>query len=171
MPGTDHAGIATQNVVKRSLQRRRRPRHDLGASLWGEVWKWKSSITPPSPASSRTGLFLRLGPRTLYKGRRAFGAPWRKFLCNCTTRAHLPRQIHNQLVPAVPDRLVGRGSRAQGIQRKAVPFQIPFKSRERFVTVATTRPETMLGDTAVAVNPADQRYASLVGQTAGIASC
>ena len=115
--------------------------------------------------AQETRLLLRLGAGALHHGRGPVQGRAQGVRAALQRRAHLPRQIHHQLVPALPHRAVGRRGRAQGSQRaNSIISDTRLKTGTGLSVVATTRPETMLGDTAVAVNPADERYTSLVGK-------
>jgi valyl-tRNA synthetase len=166
MPGTDHAGIATQNVVERKLAREKKTRHDLGREAFiDEVWEWKKvHHSTISNQLKRIGcscdwdrerftmdeglsqavrkVFVQLYNEGLvYKG---------KYIINWCPRCHT----------ALSDEEAEHKDSAG----KLYHFKYPFEDGSGFVTVATTRPETMLGDTAVAVNPKDERYTALVGK-------
>jgi valyl-tRNA synthetase len=167
VPGMDHAGIATQNVVEKKLREGGKSRHDLGREgFLGEVWAWKEQYgglifrqerrlgTTPDwsrerftldPAYSRAVLevFKRLYDKGLiYRGR---------YIVNWCPRCHT----------ALSDEEVDHVDKDGSLWY----LKYPIKDSDRFVTVATTRPETMLGDTAVAVSPKDRRFAKLIGKT------
>src|SRR5881397_4003576 len=170
LPGMDHAGIATQNVVEKRLAEQGRSRLELGREgFLKEVWEWKEEygglilkqlrrvgISPDwtrerftlDPAYSRAVLlaFQRLYEKGLvYRGR---------YIVNWCPRCQT----------ALSDEEVDH----QEVAGSLWFIRYPIKGTERFVTVATTRPETMLGDTAVAVHPKDRRHAGFVGKTAGL---
>lgn len=167
VPGTDHAGIATQNVVERQLAREGKTRWDLGRGVFLErVWDWVH----------RTG-------DTIIKQLRALG-------CSCDwsrTRFTLDPGL-SQAVREAFVRLYGKGLIYRGkyivnwcprCRTALADDEVKYKEHRGrlwyirypledggFVEVATTRPETMLGDTAVAVHPEDERYKELIGRTA-----
>jgi valyl-tRNA synthetase len=166
MPGTDHAGIATQNVVEKSLLKEGKSRHDLGRERFLEVvWNWKeqygSTIIKQLKKLGTScdwererftmdeGLleavqevFIRLYNKGLiYKG---------KYIINWCPKDHT----------AISDDEVNH----QEQQGHLWYIKYPVVGTNDFAIVATTRPETMLGDTAVAVNPNDERYKHLVGK-------
>jgi valyl-tRNA synthetase len=168
VPGTDHAGIATQNVVEKKLREEGRSRHDLGREgFLREVWAWKEQYGglilrqlrrfgisadwtrerfTLDDGYSRAVLhtFQRLYEKNLiYRGR---------YIVNWCPRCHT----------ALSDEEVDHVETAGSLWT----LKYPLKDSKQSVTVATTRPETMLGDTAVAVNPKDRRYARLIGRTA-----
>jgi len=168
VPGMDHAGIATQNVVEKKLLEDGRSRHDLGREAFlREVWAWKEQYG---------GLILRQ--------LRRFGisAEWsreRFTLDEGYSRAvlHTFKALHEKgliyrgryivnwcprCLTALSDEEVDHVDTAGHLWY----LKYPVKDSKQSVVVATTRPETMLGDTAVAVNPKDRRYAKLVGKTA-----
>jgi valyl-tRNA synthetase len=167
LPGMDHAGIATQNVVERELSKEGVTRQELGRDAFvARVWKWKEQ-------SGGTILrqLKRLGAAcdwererfTMDEGlsravREAFVRLYRKgliyrgrYIINWCPRCHT----------ALSDLEVSYEEKKGGLWY----IRYPEWSGGRGVVVATTRPETMLGDTAVAVNPGDARYAELVGST------
>ncbi len=166
-PGTDHAGIATQIVVERQLDAQHVSRHDLGREKFLEkVREWKehsgSTITRQmrrlgtSPDWSRerftmdeglsravTEVFVRLYDEGLiYRGKRLVN--WDPVLATAVSDL--------EVVNAEEDGFIWE-------------INYPLEDGSGFLTVATTRPETLLGDTAVAVHPEDERYLHLVGKT------
>ena len=169
LPGTDHAGIATQNVVERRLlQEEGLTRHDLGREKFVErVWQWREKYggliinqlkkLGASCDWSRTRftmdeaysravreVFVRLYEKGLiYRG---------KYIINWCPRCHT----------ALSDEEVIHKDEAGHLWY----IKYPVKDSDRFITVATTRPETMLGDTAVAVHPDDPRYKDLIDKKA-----
>ena len=166
-PGTDHAGIATQMVVERELSKESLTRHDLGReSFISRVWDWKTQS-----GSKITGQIRRLGA-SLDWTRERFSMDDQ--LSHATTQAFI--KLYN-------DGLIYRGKRLVNWDTKlntAISdlevinkesqgsmwyIKYPLTDGSGKLTVATTRPETMLGDTAVAVHPEDERYLHLVGQT------
>ena len=167
LPGTDHAGISTQLMVSRALKKEGKSRHDLGREAFVErVWNWKHEFG---------------GQITVQMRREGASVDWsrEKF----TMDEDLSRIVREVFVRLYEEGWIYRGSRIvnwcpqdQTVlsdlevdklpeQGKLYYLQYPIKNSDRRVTVATTRPETMLGDTAVAVNPNDDRYRDLVGQT------
>ena len=168
VPGTDHAGIATQNVVEKKISKEQhKTRHDLGREAFvKEVWKWKEQSH-----SIITGQLKKLGSACDWDRERF------------TMDEGLSKAVRKVFVQLYNEGLIYRGkyiinwcprcrtalsdeeAEHKEIQGKLYHFKYPIKGQNGFVTVATTRPETMLGDTAVAVNPADERYAALVGKT------
>jgi valyl-tRNA synthetase len=168
VPGTDHAGIATQNVVEKKLRGEGRSRHDLGREEFvREVRAWKEQYG---------GLILRQ--------LRRFGisADWsreRFTLDEGYSRAvlHTFQRLHEKgliyrgryIVNWCPRCLTALSDEEVDHVETAGQLwyvRYPVKDLKQSVTVATTRPETMLGDTAVAVHPKDRRYAKLVGRSA-----
>jgi valyl-tRNA synthetase len=167
VPGTDHAGIATQNVVERLLAKDGSGRQDLGREKFIErVWKWKEESG---------GVILRQLKRlgascdwererfTMDEGlsravREAFVRLYRKGLI------YRGRYIINWC-PRCRTALSDLEVSYEETKGTLTHIRYPELSGRRSVVVATTRPETMLGDTAVAVNPADDRYAGRVGAT------
>ena len=177
LPGTDHAGIATQMMVERQLAEEGKKRQDLGREKFIErVWKWRAEY-----GGAILGQMKRLGASVDW-GREYFtmddrlsravteafvrlhekGLIYRgKYIVNwcprCMTAISDLEVVHEEVqgklylikYPLVADETVA---------------QAPAGAAEEFITVATTRPETMLGDTAIAVNPNDLRYKHLIGR-------
>ncbi|MFQ5929754.1 MAG: valine--tRNA ligase, partial [Acidobacteriota bacterium] len=167
LPGTDHAGIATQNVVERHLAEQGKKRTDLGRERFEQiVWQWKEKAEEDILNQIR-----RLG-------------------CSCdwsrnrfTFDDGLSRAVREVFVRLYQDGLIYRGEylvnwcprcctaisdlevEYEPTQGKLWHIKYPLKGSNDFVVVATTRPETMLGDTAVAVHPEDERYTHLTGRT------
>jgi len=168
LPGTDHAGIATQNVVERQLAEEGVHRRELGREEFvNRVWKWKQQY-----GGQIINQLKRLG-------------------CSCdwdrerfTMDEGLSRAVTWTFVALYERGLIYRGKyiinwcprcrtalsddEVEHEEHEGHLWHIRYRFKdepERYVTVATTRPETMLGDTAVAVHPNDERYAPLVGRT------
>jgi valyl-tRNA synthetase len=166
LPGTDHAGIATQIVVERQLEAQGQSRSALGRERFVEqVWAWKEQS-----GSTITQQMRRLGA----------SCDWsREYF---TMDAKLSPVVVETFVRLYEQGLIYRGKRLVNWDPKlgtAVSdlevesaeeegrlwhLRYPRTDRKGYVVVATTRPETMLGDVAVAVNPGDERYRDLVGQ-------
>src|SRR5258707_1336696 len=167
LPGIDHAGISTQLMVSRALKKEGKTRHDLGREKFVErVWKWKHESG---------------GQITLQMRREGASVDWsrEKF----TMDEDLSRAVREEFVRLYEEGMIYRGNRIvnwcpqdqtvlSDLEVEKLPqsgklyyLRYPLKDSDRSVTVATTRPETMLGDTAVAVNPGDERYRDLVGAT------
>ena len=165
-PGTDHAGIATQMVVERELAKSNITRHDLGREKFVEkVWEWKEQ----SGGTITTQL-------------RALGASpdWDKE--RFTMDEGLSKAVNYVFVKLYKEGLIYRDKRLVNWDPKLLTaisdleveqrdtngkfwyFKYPIQDSDEFLTIATTRPETMLGDTAVAVNPNDERYKHLKGK-------
>ena len=162
LPGMDHAGIATQNVVERELAKEGLSRHDLGREEFVErVWEWKAEY-----GGQILGQMRRLGdgvdwsPRALHHGRGPLARGAHRLQAALRPGPDLPRRADHQLVPAVTTRRC-RTSRSTTATIDGELVTIQYGP----LTVATTRVETMLGDTAVAVHPDDERYKHLVGTT------
>ncbi|MBT0960423.1 valine--tRNA ligase [Denitromonas sp. IR12] len=170
-PGTDHAGIATQIVVERQLDAQGVSRHDLGREKFLEkVWEWKEYS-----GGTITGQMRRLGTSPDWKRERF------------TMDAGLSATVTETFVRLFDEGLIYRGKRLvnwdpklgtavsdlEVVQEeedgKLWHIRYPFTDGPigdlAGLTVATTRPETMLGDVAVMVHPDDERYAHLIGKT------
>ncbi|MBN2355246.1 valine--tRNA ligase [candidate division KSB1 bacterium] len=167
MPGTDHAGIATQNKVEAALSEKKMNRHMLGREKFLQrVWEWKEKYG---------GI--------IFQQLRRLGAAcdWQR---ECFTMDdNLSRAVREVFVRLYQKGLIYRGERLinwcpschtalsdeevlyRDEEGKLWNIAYPYKDGEGEIIVATTRPETMLGDTAVAVNPEDKRYKNLVGKS------
>ncbi len=168
MPGTDHAGIATQNVVERQLAKDGIDRHSLGREKFiEEVWKWKKEY-----GGRIISQLKRLGASCDWERERF------------TMDEGLSRAVREVFVRLYEEGLIYRGERlinwcprchtalsdieVEHEDEKGKLYHIAYPlSHDHNIrlTVATTRPETMLGDTAVAVHPLDPRYKDLIGKT------
>ncbi|MGX7003914.1 valine--tRNA ligase [Caballeronia sp. KNU42] len=167
LPGTDHAGIATQIVVERQLDAQGVSRHDLGREEFlKRVWEWKEKS-----GSTITGQVRRLGASIDWS---------REYF---TMDDKMSPVVLDVFVTLYKQGLIYRGKRLVNwdpVLGTAVSdlevvseeeagslwhIQYPLPDGSGHVTVATTRPETMLGDTAVMVHPEDERYAHLIGKT------
>jgi valyl-tRNA synthetase len=166
LPGTDHAGIATQNVVERELAKEGKTRHDLGREKFVErVWEWRDTY----------------GGRILNQLRR-LGASCDWSRERFTLDDGLSRAVTKVFVMLYREGLIYRDYRLINwcprcetalsdleVEHKEAQghlwyIRYPLADGSASITVATTRPETMLGDTAVAVNPEDDRYRALLGK-------
>jgi len=163
LPGTDHAGIATQNVVEKQLAAEGTSRHNIGRRKFVErVWKWKEES-----GGQIINQLKRLG-------------------CSCdwdrerfTMDEGLSKAVREVFVSLYNEGLIYRGDyiinwcprcdtaladlevEHEPTDGKLYHIRYPFSSGDGYLVVATTRPETMLGDTAVAVHPSDERYNNL----------
>ncbi len=167
MPGTDHAGIATQNVVERKLAKQGLRRQDLGREKFvQEVWNWKEEY-----GSTIIRQLKRLGASCDWR-RLRFTMDSDYSLAVRYVFVHLYKKglIYqgNYIInwcPRCHTALADEEAPKKETQGKLYYVRYPIKDRkEEFIVVATTRPETILGDTAVAVNPGDKRYKDLVGK-------
>jgi valyl-tRNA synthetase len=167
LPGTDHAGIATQNVVEKALAKEGKKRDDLGREAFvSRVWEWKAQY----------------GNRII--------SQLKKLGCSCdwdrerfTMDEGLSRAVTHAFVELHKKGLIYQGERlinwcvrcltalsdeeAEAVPEKGGFYRLKYPVEGepgRFLVVATTRPETMFGDTAVAVHPDDQRYKDLIGK-------
>ncbi|MFI7007475.1 valine--tRNA ligase [Streptomyces sp. NPDC050145] len=163
-PGMDHAGIATQNVVERELAKEGKSRHDLGRAAFVErVWEWKAES-----GGQIAGQMRRLGE----------GLAWSRD--RFTMDEGLSRAVQTVFKKMFDDGLIYRAERIinwcprclTAISDIEVDYQdddgelvsMKYGEGDETIVVATTRAETMLGDTAVAVHPDDERYAHLIGK-------
>ena len=168
MPGTDHAGIATQNVVERALQKEGKTREDLGREAFIErVWEWREEYGSTIISQlKRLGASCDWDREAVHHGRGTERRRGRGVLSSLRQGPDLPRQLHHQLVSrAATRRCRTRRASTRIPTASSTTSATPSRSaRHDYVVVATTRPETMLGDTAVAVNPDDERYRHLAGR-------
>jgi valyl-tRNA synthetase len=168
LPGTDHAGISTQVMVSRELKKEGKTRHDLGREKFVErVWQWKRESG---------------GQITKQMRREGASVDWSRE--RFTMDEGLSRAVREVFVRLYEEGQIYHGEGIvnwcptdqtvlSDLEVDKVPesgklyyLKYPLKGApERFLTVATTRPETMLGDTAVAVNPDDERYTDFIGAT------
>jgi valyl-tRNA synthetase len=165
-PGTDHAGIATQAVVEKNLSKEGINKNDLGREKFIEkVWEWK--------AESGDLIINQL----------------KKLGCSCdwsrarfTMDEDLSKAVIKVFVSLYNDKLVYKDKKLvnwdtklqtaisdleviqQDVQSQLYYIKYPIENSQDFITIATTRPETMMGDTAIAVNPKDNRYKNLIGK-------
>ena len=166
IPGTDHAGIATQIVVERQLDAQKLTRHDLGREKFVEkVWEWKQQS-----GSTITGQMRRLGASTDWA--REYFTMDEKLSTSVTevfVRLHEQGLIYRGKRLVNWDPVLGTAvSDLEVVQEEEDGsmwfIRYPLADGSGHLTVATTRPETLLGDVAVAVDPTDERYAHLVGK-------
>jgi valyl-tRNA synthetase len=165
--GTDHAGIATQMVVERQLEAEGTNRHELGREAFIErVWQWKEES-----GGTITRQLRRLGSSLDWSRERFTMDPGMSAAVQeVFIRLHREGLIYRgqRLVnwdPALHTAISDLEVISEEEQGKLWHFDYPLADGEGYVTVATTRPETMLGDTAVAVHPEDERYAHLIGKS------
>ncbi len=166
-PGTDHAGIATQMVVERQLAQQQQSRHDLGRDKFVEkVWQWKEES-----GGQITRQLRRMGASPDWNRERF------------TMDEGLSHAVREVFVSLYDQGLIYRGKRLVNwdpVLHTALSdlevlseeenghlwhMRYPLSDGDGHLVVATTRPETMLGDTAVAVHPDDERYQHLIGKT------
>jgi valyl-tRNA synthetase len=166
LPGTDHAGIATQMMVERQLTSEGKKRRDLGREKFIErVWEWKQLY-----GNAILDQMKRLGASVDWE---------REYF---TMDENLNRAVREVFVRLYEEGLIYRGKyivnwcprcetaisdlevKHEEVAGKLYEIRYPVVGSSEFITVATTRPETMLGDTAVAVNAADERYTHLHGK-------
>src|SRR5438045_1772067 len=166
LPGTDHAGIATQLMVERQLATEGKKRRDMGREKFIErVWEWKKQY-----GGNITDQMKRLGA----------SVDWdREYF---TMDENLSRAVREVFVRLYEEGLIYRGNyivnwcpwhetaisdlevKHEEVAGKLWEIRYPVIGSNEFITVATTRPETILGDTAVAVNEHDERYTHLHGK-------
>jgi len=168
MPGTDHAGIATQNVVEKQLAEKGISRHEIGRENFiKRVWQWKKES-----GGKIINQLKRLGASCDWERERF------------TMDSGLSRAVRKVFVTLYKEGLIYRSHyiinwcprchtalsdlEVEHEESQGMLYYIHYrvKDSEETLVVATTRPETMLGDTAIAVNPNDERYKHLIGKTA-----
>ena len=164
-PGIDHAGIATQLVVERNLEQKGLSRETIGRSRFEkEVWKWNSkSGNIISSQLKRLGASLDWN-REKFTMDDDFSEAVTEVFCSLYDEGLIYRgyRLVNwdvSLKTAISDLEV------LSEEENAKIWHITYKNKERSIVVATTRPETMFGDVAIAVNPNDKRYIDLIGET------
>ncbi len=165
--GVDHAGIATQMVVERQLEAKGQSRHDLGREAFiNKVWEWKEES-----GSTIMRQIRRLGA----------SADWQRE--HFTMDPAFSHATQEAFIRLYRDGLIYRGQRlvnwdpklktaisdlevvSEDASAKLYYIRYPLAKGQGHLTVATSRPETLFGDVAVAVNPKDPRYKNLIGQT------
>ncbi len=173
VPGTDHAGIATQIVVERKLQGEGKNRHDLGRKNFvSKVWEWKEES-----GSTITRQMRRMGDSVSWKHE------------YFTMDPKMSKVVTSTFVQLYEQGLIYRGKRLVNwdpVLKSAVSdleveseeedgfmwhIRYPLADGSGSLTVATTRPETMLGDVAVMVHPEDDRYSRLIGKQVVLPLC
>lgn len=168
MPGTDHAGIATQNVVEKELAKKGKTRHDVGREeLLKRLWEWKQQY-----GDTIINQLKKLGsscdwPRTRFTMDDEYSEAVKEVFIRLYEKGlvYQGKYIINWC-PRCQTALSDEEAEHREQQGALYYIRYPFKENDKkYVVVATTRPETMLGDTAVAVNPQDERYKDLIGKT------
>src|SRR5271170_3091929 len=166
-PGTDHAGIATQMVVERQLNAQGIKRTDLSRAAFLErVWQWKAQSGGTITAQMR-----RLGDSVDWsRDRFTLDPDLSAAVTEVFVRLHAEGLIYRgkRLVnwdPVLLTALSDLEVQSQEEEGSLWHLRYPFTDGSGYVVVATTRPETLLGDAAVAVHPEDERYAALIGRT------
>ncbi|MFA5097819.1 MAG: valine--tRNA ligase [Candidatus Margulisiibacteriota bacterium] len=161
VPGTDHAGIATQNVVEKDLAKEKKRKEDIGREQFLErVWAWKEKF-----GGAITGQLRRLGASCDWKRERF------------TMDEGLSKAVRRAFVQLYKEGLIYKGKKIINwcprcstalsdieVEHENQKGKLYFIRYSKDIVVATTRPETMLGDTGVAVNPSDERYRNLIGK-------
>jgi len=169
MPGTDHAGIATQNVVERALMKEGRSREDLGREAFVErVWQWKEEY-----GNTIVNQLKRLGACCDWERERfTMDEGLSRAVTEVFVRLHAKGLVYraNYIInwcPRCHTALSDEESEHQPVRGKLyyVRYRVKGGKKGDHVVVATTRPETLLGDVAVAVHPDDPRYADLEAKT------
>ena len=166
MPGTDHAGIATQNVVEKQLFVEGIDRQTLGREKFIErVWKWKEES-----GGTIISQLKKLGASCDWSRERfTMDEGLSEAVKEVFVRLYQEGLIYRShyiinWCPRCQTALSDLEVEHQEFPGKLYHLKYPFKGSDHFVVVATTRPETMLGDTAVAVNPEDERYRHMIGE-------
>ena len=170
LPGTDHAGIATQSVVERELKKDGVTRHDLGREKFVEkVWDWKHQYGDRIYSQMR-----RLGDscdwdRAVFTLDEGVSKAVKKVFVNLHKKGMIYRgkrlvNWSGPLETAISDLEVEH----KQIKGSMFHIKYPLENGSEFLIVATTRPETMLGDSALCVHPEDERYKHLIGKNAVI---
>ena len=173
VPGTDHAGIATQIVVERQLDAQKVSRHDLGREKFlKKVWEWKETS-----GNTITRQIRRLGASIDWsKEYFTMDSKMSKAVVEVFVRLHEQGLIYRGKRLVNWDPVLGTAvSDLEVVSEEEGGFmwhiRYPLTDGSGFLTVATTRPETLLGDVAVMVNPEDERYKHLIGQSVNLPLC
>jgi len=167
IPGTDHAGIATQNVVEKQLKKEGLSRHDLGREKFLEkVWEWKEKY-----GNIILGQLKKIGASCDWSRTRfTMDKEYTEAVQEVFSHYHKKGWIYqgDRVVNwCVKDATSLSDLELIYQEEKGKLWYIKYSIKDGdFITVATTRPETMLGDSAIAVNPKDERYKNIVGKTA-----
>jgi len=168
VPGTDHAGIATQNVVERALQKEGKTRDDLGREAFVErVWAWREQY-----GNTIKNQLKKLGASCDWERERfTMDEGLSRAVTEVFVRLYEKKLIYrgNYIInwcPRCQTALSDEESEHRTVDGKLYHIRYAIKGgrKKDCVIVATTRPETMLGDTAVAVNPRDDRYRKFIGK-------
>ncbi|OYY54089.1 MAG: valine--tRNA ligase, partial [Polynucleobacter sp. 35-46-207] len=173
VPGTDHAGIATQIVVERQLDAQKVSRHDLGREKFLEkVWEWKETS-----GNTITRQIRRLGA-SIDWGKEYFtmDSKMSKAVVEVFVRLHEQGLIYRGKRLVNWDPVLGTAVSDLEVVSEEEDgsmwhIRYPLADGSGHLTVATTRPETLLGDVAVMVNPEDERYKHLIGQSVKLPLC
>ncbi|HSB04146.1 MAG TPA: valine--tRNA ligase [Thermodesulfobacteriota bacterium] len=166
VPGTDHAGIATQNVVEKQLASEGLDRHAMGREKFVErVWKWKAQS-----GGTIINQLKKLGASCDWSRERfTMDEGLSEAVQEVFIRLYREGLIYRShyiinWCPRCQTALADLEVEHQETLGKLYHLKYPLKGEDRYLVVATTRPETMLGDTAVAVNPVDKRYQADIGK-------
>jgi valyl-tRNA synthetase len=168
VPGTDHAGIATQVAVEKYLQTKKLSRHTLGREKFVEqVWQWKEQY-----GGTIIQQLKKLGCSCDWKRLRfTFDKEYSEAVKEVFVRLYEKRLIYrgNYIInwcPRCQTALSDEEVEHEEVEGGLYWIKYSFKdNKDKYIVVATTRPETMLGDTAVAVHPDDKRYKNMIGKT------
>ena len=168
LPGTDHAGIATQLMVERELNKQGISRHDIGREAFVEkVWEWKQSY-----GDQILDQLKRLGASADWsRGRFTLDEGLSRAVREVFVRLYEDGLIYRALAminwcPSCRTAISDVEVEFRDVHGKIYEIDYPIENSSVMLTVATTRPETMLGDSGVAVHPEDERYQSLIGKHA-----
>jgi valyl-tRNA synthetase len=166
--GTDHAGIATQVQVEKQLASEGTSRQEIGREAFVErVWNWREQY-----GSTIVEQFKRLGASADYDDERfTMDGEYVKAVMHVFVRLYEKGLIYrdNYMVnwdPGLGSAISDLEVEQRGVEDVLYSIDYPLESGSGSITVATVRPETMLADTAIAVNPGDERYTRLIGETA-----
>jgi valyl-tRNA synthetase len=173
VPGTDHAGIATQIVVERQLDAQKVSRHDLGREKFLEkVWEWKETS-----GNTITRQIRRLGA-SIDWGKEYFtmDSKMSKAVVEVFVRLHEQGLIYRGKRLVNWDPVLGTAVSDLEVVSEEEDgsmwhIHYPLADGSGRLTVATTRPETLLGDVAVMINPEDERYKHLIGKSVNLPLC
>ncbi len=166
--GTDHAGIATQVKVEQQLAEQGKSKHDLGRDAFiAQVWEWRAKY-----GSTIVEQFKRLGCSCDYEDERfTMDDAYARAVAHVFVALYEKGLIYrdNYMVnwdPGTRSAISDLEVEQRRVEDKLFSIDYPLESGSGSITIATVRPETLLADTAIAVNPGDDRYARLIGEAA-----
>jgi valyl-tRNA synthetase len=166
--GTDHAGIAVQVKVEQQLADEGTSRHEIGREAFVErAWRWREKY-----GSTIVGQYKRLGASCDYADERfTMDDAYARAVAHVFVKLHRKNYVYRDEYmvnwdPGIRSAISDHEVEQRSVEDTMYMLDYPLESGSGSITVATVRPETMLADTAIAVNPEDERYTRLIGETA-----